>query len=206
MVHDSANPTLQQEARKLDRLVSRIAHFRHIRPTIAVIAFLEAIISPILPELVVAAVLTYRKDLSWKLLSLISAFGSALGAGTLYLLGKVLYARHTDFFDALLGSRFGMYGEKLLEHNTFISVFLAAFTPLPDRVFAFLSGLFNLSLVVVFVAFFIGRLVRVGIVAYFSFLYGDEARAYILKHTRSFTIAIIGAILAYIALKYLGIL
>jgi membrane protein DedA with SNARE-associated domain len=85
-------------------------------------------------------------------------------------------------------------------------MFLAAFTPLPDRIFAFLSGVFSLSFFVVTLAFFFGRLIRVGIVAYFSYEYGDEAREYILKHTKLATVIVALLALLYIGLKYFGIL
>lgn len=199
MEHDSVNRVVEKEVRLLDKLVARIASWRRIKSALYVVAFLETTISPLLPELVVAAVLSYRKDISWKLLSIISALGSTTGAAFLYFAGKFLYVRHTVFFDGVLGTELGSYSEKLFEHNTFVSMFLAAFTPLPDRVFAFLSGMFALSFVIVCIAFFLGRLFRVGIVAYFSYEYGDEAREYILKHTKAVTITL-GVLVALYAL------
>ncbi len=185
----------------LDRWIAYIATRSWIRIGIYIVAILETTISPLLPELIVAAVLSYRKDVSWKVLSFISALGSATGAGILYLLGKYLYATHEAFFEKILGGALGAYTEHLFQHNTFISMFLAAFTPLPDRVFAFLSGVFSLSFPIVIIAFFLGRLIRVGIVAYFSFHFGKEARGYILKHTKMVTFVLFALILLYIVRK-----
>lgn len=206
MEQNSVSTILDKDIRFIDRWIAYIASRRYIRSGVYVVALLEATISPLLPELVVAAILSYRKDISWKWLSIVSALGSATGALILYVLGKFLYVQHTLFFDKLLGSELGMYSEKLFEHNTFVSIFLAAFTPLPDRVFAFLSGMFALSLFVTFAAFFMGRLIRVGIVAYFSYEYGDEARIYILKHTKLATTVVLSLIALYALLKYLAIL
>ena len=194
------------EVRKLDKVIAYIATRSWVRSGLFVVAVLEATISPVLPELVVAAILSYRKDISWKLLSAISALGSAVGASILYLVARLLYARHTIFFDKMVGSELGSYSNQLFEHNTFVSMFLAAFTPLPDRIFAFLSGMFSLPFLAVFFAFFLGRLIRVGIVAYFSHRFGDEARHYILKHTKFATITLIVLLALYVGLKYLGIL
>ncbi|MEN9337742.1 MAG: hypothetical protein RIQ41_56 [Candidatus Parcubacteria bacterium] len=194
------------ELKKIDAVIAYIATRTWIKSGVYIVALLESTISPILPELVVAAVLSYRKDISWKLLSVISALGSATGASILYALGKYLYVTHTLFFDKLLGSQIGMYSEKLFEHSTFVSMFLAAFTPLPDRVFAFLSGTFSLPILVVVSAFFLGRLIRVGIIAYFSYEYGDEAREYILKHTRRAVYVIVALAVLYGVLVYTGIL
>jgi membrane protein YqaA with SNARE-associated domain len=189
------------EVRRIDKWVKYIATRKWIRSGVYIVAAFEAMISPLLPELIVAAVLSYRKDISWKVLSFFSALGSATGVAILYTTGKYLYKAHEVFFETHLGGSFGTYTEKLLEHNTFVTMFLAAFTPLPDRIFAFLSGVFSLSFPVVIIAFFIGRYIRVGIVAYFSFHYGSEARAYILKHTKLVTLVVIALIALYVVYK-----
>lgn len=197
---------LQKEVKRIDKWISYVATRTWIRTGIFVVAVLETTISPLLPELVVAAVLSYRKDISWKVLSAISALGSATGAGILYFLGRYLYKTHEAFFEKLLGGILGTYTEKLFAHNEFVSMFLAAFTPLPDRIFAFLSGVFALSFPVAVIAFFLGRYIRVAIVAYFSYHFGDEARYYILKHTKVATAIVALAVLLYILLKYFDIL
>jgi membrane protein YqaA with SNARE-associated domain len=198
---------VNKEARKIDRLIKYVATRTWIKTGIYFVALLEATVLPVLPELVVAAVLSYRKDISWKLLSVISALGSATGATALYLLGRYLYKAHEIWFDGLFDSSLlAAYTEKLLSHNVFVSMFLAAFTPLPDRIFAFLSGVFLLSFPVVIAAFFLGRLIRVGIVAYFSYHFGDEARIYILRHTRRVTAAVLLLVGLYILARMQGIL
>lgn len=206
MEQDYADISIEKEAKRIDRWVAYVATRAWIKRGLFVVAAFETTVSPLLPELVVAAVLTYRKDISWKMLSLISALGSATGASVLYFTGKYLYRAHEAAFDRVLGTTVGAYSEKLFEHNTFVSIFLAAFTPLPDRIMAFLSGVFALSFIVTFVAFFLGRLLRVSIVAYFSYKYGKEARRYVLKHTKNVTIAVVALVLAYVSLAYFGIL
>lgn len=201
MAHDSDNQILDKEVKRIDKVIKYVATRTWIKSGLFIVALLETTVSPVLPELVVAAVLTYRKDLSWKLLSFISALGSATGAALLYVTGRYLYKTHEAFFEHVLGGALGSYTEKLFEHNAFVSMFLAAFTPLPDRVFAFLSGVFSLPFMIVVLAFFIGRFIRVAIVAYFSYHFGDEARHYILKHTRLVTMIIVALVALYVALK-----
>ena len=197
---------VNKEIKTIDRWIKYIATRTWIRSGVFVVAVLEATISPVLPELVVAAVLSYRKDISWKVLSFFSALGSATGVAILYILGKYLYKAHESFFDTFLGGSLGTYTSQLFTHNTFVTMFIAAFTPLPDRIFAFLSGMFSLSFPVVILAFFAGRYIRVGIVAYFSYHFGDEARGYILKHTKTATIAVVILAILYFAFKHFGIL
>lgn len=192
---------------RIDKWVAYVATHAWVRVGIFFVAVLETTISPLLPELVVAAVLTYRKDISWKVLSVISALGSATGAATLYLAGRYIYRTHQGWFENLFSSSaLTQYTETLFTHNAFVSMFLAAFTPLPDRIFAFLSGVFSLPFLVVVAAFFMGRLIRIGIVAYFSYHFGDEAREFILKHTKFATISLCILVTIYIILKMQGIL
>lgn len=189
--------------KRIDKLVSYIINHAYIKTSVFIVAFLEGIILPFVPEIVVATVLTYRKDISWKLLSLISALGSISGLTVLYLLGKFLYKTNEIYFDTFLdnGGRVATYAQDILSQNTFIAMFLACFTPLPDRLLAFLSGVLSMSFLIVVSAFFCGRLLRVGIVAYFSYKFGNEARAYILKHTKRATVTIILTFIAYLVYK-----
>jgi membrane protein YqaA with SNARE-associated domain len=207
MEQNSGSPVLEKEAKKIDKWIAYIAAHAWARTIVFIAAFLEGIISPVPPEIVVAAVLSYRKDISWKILSLTSALGSAAGLSVLYLLGKYAYKTHQAFFAGVLNaSSFGTYAERLFSHNIFVSMFLSTFTPLLDRVFALLAGIFLLSLPLVLVGFFLGRLVRVGIVAYFSYHLGAEARGYIIKHTRTASVIVVVLLLLYIAFKHFGIL
>lgn len=196
-----------KEVKRIDRWIAYVVNHAWVKSGIFIVAFLEATISPLLPELVVGAVLAYRKDLSWVRLSLISAAGSALGASLFYYFGKYLYALNQATFDRFLdGSTIAAYTDRLINQNSFVTMFVASFTPLPDRVFALLSGLLAINFFVVVTAFFLGRLLRVGIVAYFSYHFGDEAREYILKHTKKATIAILLLVALYAALTMSGIL
>ena len=203
MEHVSVN----KEIKRVDRWVAYVVRHTYIKTAIFLVAVLEATISPFLPEIVIAGVLTYRKDLSWKLLSLVSALGSATGVAILYVLGKFLYRTHQVTFDRILdGGQFATYTQDILSQNTFVAIFIASFTPLPDRIFAFLSGVLSLPFFIVIIAFFLGRLLRASIVAYFSYEFGDEARIYILKHTRIVTVILCVIILGYILYRIRGIL
>lgn len=198
---------INKKVKRIDRLVSYIVHHAWIKTAVFIVAFLEATITPILPEIVVAGILTYRKDISWRILSVVSACGSTLGVSVVYLAGKYLYRSYQTIFDNIFsGTSIASYTEQVINQNTFVTMFLAAFTPLPDRIFAFLSGVFYLSFIIVIVAFFCGRLLRVGIVAYFSYHFGDKAKYYILKHTKNFTVVILVICLLYVFLRIKGII
>lgn len=187
----------------IDKWIKYIINHTHIKTTIFTVAVLEAVFLPILPEVVIAGVLTYRKNLSWKLLSIISALGSVTGITILYLLGKFLYKTNKIYFELILngGGKIATYTQDILSQNTFVAMFFASFTPLPDRVLILFSGVLSLPFLLVISAFFLARLLRVGVVAYFSHKFGNLARIYILKHTRRVTITLAVFLILYILYK-----
>ena len=186
-----------------DRLIEKLSKTKHLFPLTFIIAFLEATFSPILPEAFLLVVLAYRKDISWKLLSLVSALGSSFGALTMYILGAKLYSSYgASLLSFLRGGELVEKAKILFEENAFMAQFMASLTPLPDRVFSFLAGAFLISPLIIFSATFLGRLIRIAPVAYLSFEYGDEARVYIKKHTRKVSVTIIIVIICYAFYSY----
>lgn len=187
----------------LDATIDRLSRTKHLKSVTFVIAFLEASISPILPEAFLLVVLAYRKDISWKVLSLVSALGSSIGAMVMYMLGALFYNSYGQKFLSFLHAEAVADKAKILfAENAFSTQFFAALTPLPDRVFSFLGGAFLVSPVIIFLATFLGRLIRVAPVAYLSYEYGDEARVYIKQHTKKASIAVGVLIAIYILYAY----
>ena len=189
----------------VDATINRLSKTKYIKSVTFVVAFLEATISPILPEAFLLIVLAYRKDISWKLLSLISALGSSVGALAMYLLGATLYKSYgQSMLSFINGEGFAEKARVLFAENAFSAQFFAALTPLPDRVFSFLAGAFLISMPIIFIATFCGRLIRVAPVAYLSYEYGDEARVYIKRHTKKASIVIGILVVGYILYKYVS--
>ncbi len=188
---------------RVDATINSLSKTKHIRSVTFIVAFLEASISPILPEAFLLVVLAYRKDISWKVLSLISALGSTLGALVMYALGATIYTSYGPrILTFLHGEAVAEKAKSLFAENAFYAQFFAALTPLPDRVFSFLAGAFLVSVPIIFIATFTGRLIRVAPVAYLSYEYGDEAREYIKRHTKKATIAVGVLVVLYILYAY----
>lgn len=188
---------------KGDRIIAKLSGMKNMPLIVFIVAYAEGIISPILPEALLLVVLTYRKDLSWKLLSLVSAFGSSLGALTMYLLGAFFYDSYgSQVLSFFHGEGLAQKAEELFNQNVFIAQFFASLTPLPDKVFSFLAGAFLVSPLLIFLATFTGRLLRVSIVAYLAHSYGPEARVYIKKHMKTALIAALGLLILYLLYTY----
>lgn len=188
---------------QVDATINRLSKTKHLKLVTFIVAFFEATISPILPEAFLIVVLAYRKDISWKVLSFVSALGSSVGALMMYLLGATLYKSYgSSLLIFLHGETVAGKAKNLFEENAFYAQFFAALTPLPDRVFSFLAGAFFISPLIIFLATFLGRLIRVVPCAYFSYEYGDEARVYIKKHTKKASIVIVVLVVVYVLYKY----
>lgn len=186
-----------------DTILARLSKTKYLTFVTFCVAFLEATISPLLPEAFLLIVLAYRKDVSWKYLSLISSLGSSFGAMSMYILGMKFYTSYGDKVIIFLhGESVAEKAKLLFAQNAFASQFFAALTPLPDRVFSFLAGAFLVSPLIIFAATFLGRLVRVAPVAYLSHEYGDEARIYIKKHTKKVTYGVLIILLLYVIYSY----
>lgn len=190
---------------KTDHFIERLSKSKHLSLVLFITAFLEASFSPVLPEALLLVVLAYRKDLSWKFLSALSALGSATGALLMYALGYFLFdAYGAQILAFLHGEVVSATAKTLFEQNAFMAQFVASLTPLPDRVFSFLAGTFHVSVPIIFVATFLGRFVRAGVVAYLSYEYGDEARVYIKKHTHFAVIVLVIIVILYTLYKIYG--
>lgn len=189
---------------KTDQVLNKLSRSKRVPQVTFILAFLEQSVSPILPEAYVALVLSYRKDISWRFLSLVSACGSTFGAFVTYTLGYFLYASYGEKIVTALGWKSVFEkAQTLFADNVFVAQFLATLTPLPDRVFSFVAGAFSASLITVLIATILGRLLRISLVAYLAYEWGDEARDFIKKHTRLAALLLAGLTALYVLYKSL---
>lgn len=141
------------------------------------LAFFEAIIFPIPPEVLLVAILSYKKNVSWIKLGALSTFGSLCGALVMYIIGYFFY----DTIGQQLVTLWGIQEEvnktqALFNAHAFLALSLAAFTLLPDRIFTLAAGIFSLSLPVFISAIFVGRGLRAWGIAYLTHRYGEAIR------------------------------
>lgn len=180
-----------------DKVLARLVASKRVFSVTFILAFFEQSISPIMPDAYLVLVLAYRKDISWKKLSFVSALGSACGGVFTYFLGFFFYKEYgSRIIDAFGWGGVVEQARSLFAGNVYWAQFMAAVTPLPDRVFSFVAGAFSVNLFAVFIMLFLGRILRALFVGYMAYEWGDEVRLYIKKHTRTAIItAIIGALL-----------
>jgi membrane protein YqaA with SNARE-associated domain len=131
-----------------------------------VIAVLESFIFPIPTAVIIAPATTFGVDPFF--ITIVATIGSVLGAVVGYGLGKYLGRPVAErlFKKKLQGV------EKWFDKYGAWAVLIAAFTPIPFKVFTWASGIFELDMKKFLVASLIGRFVQFAIAAYVGSLFG----------------------------------
>ena len=155
------------------------------------IAFIESSFFPIPPDvLLIAMVLAERKK--WIRNAVICTTGSVLGALFGYFIGWSLYESVGKLIVNTyhLQPTMELVGRKYAE-NAFLTVFTAAFTPIPYKIITIAAGLFKISLVTLVIASVIGRAGRFFIVAGALRIFGAKIEKSIEKYFDIFSIIFI---------------
>ena len=168
------------------------------------IAFIESSIFPIPPDvLLIAMTLAQRKK--WFIYATICTLGSVCGAFLGYFIGWALFETVGKFIVSTyrLESVIELVGRKY-QDNAFLTVFTAAFTPIPYKAITITAGLFKIPLGILTIASIIGRAGRFFMVAGALRIFGKKIEDSIEKYFDIFSIILVLLfILGILALKYL---
>jgi membrane protein YqaA with SNARE-associated domain len=168
------------------------------------IAFMESSFFPVPPDvLLIPMVIAQRQK--WLRKALICTLGSVLGALLGYYIGVALWdvigVRIADFYN--LHEAINTVGKKY-QDNAFLTIFTAAFTPIPFKAITITAGLFKISLGVFVVACAIGRAARFFIVAFALHIFGKKIETSIEKYFNLLSIAFVILLVGgFLVLKYL---
>ena len=178
---------------------------------LGLVSFLESSFFPIPPDAMIIPMVIAKKKEYVKIFLIASVF-SVLGGIFGYLIGYL-------FFDlAMYVIEFYGYQDKVENLKLSMSkgsgflawlsiLFLAGFTPLPNKAFTISSGLITFNLPIFIIVSLISRSLRFFIVAYLSYKFGEYFTEFMNKHgSKWFTIigiliVIIGTVI-YLILKF----
>jgi len=155
---------------------------------LAILAFAESSFFPIPPDLLILW-LTLRFKKSWFRTVLISTVYSIAGGLFGYLIGSL-------FFNILGGQIVAFYGLEqeflqvgaFFETHGFLTLFVAAFTPIPYKVFTLSAGLFKLNIFVFLLASLLGRFLRFWVVGFLAKVLSDKFREQITRYFNLITL------------------
>ncbi|KJJ85572.1 DedA family protein [Candidatus Omnitrophus magneticus] len=164
------------------------AKTKHASYTLFGIAFIESSFFPIPPDVLLIA-MTISEKKKWAFYAFICTLGSVLGACFGYFIGWSLYETIGKLIVETyhLGPMMNLVGQKYVE-NAFLTVFTAAFTPIPYKVITIAAGLFKISIVTLIVASIIGRAGRFFLVAGLLRVFGKKISDSIEKYFDIFSI------------------
>jgi membrane protein YqaA with SNARE-associated domain len=170
---------------------------------LAVIAFAEASVFPIPPDLILIPMVLARPDRAWRLAALCTA-ASVAGGALGWLIGAELLRRlalplihlyHYDAAFAAFEARFARYG---------LWVILAkGLTPIPYKIVSIAAGAAHFSLATFLAASLVTRGLRFFLVAGLLRAFGDPVRHFIERRlTLVTTLAVIAILAGFLLLKF----
>lgn len=169
---------------------------------LSLIAFWEAIIFPIPPDLVLIPMSLAKKQKAFLFASLTTLF-SVLGGMIGYLIGALLWSRIGERLINSLGytKSYSSFA-KLYDDNGIIIVLIGALTPFPFKIIAILSGAIGYPFFLFILAAIASRGLRFFTIASIIYIWGNQINYFLTKYL-SLVFAIVTAVLvgAYWHLK-----
>lgn len=167
------------------------------------IAFIESSFFPVPPDVLLIAMVVAQRE-KWLRNAFICTVGSVSGALLGYVIGWSLYEAIGKFIvDAYhLQAVVELVGRKYQE-NAFMTVFTAAFTPIPYKVITIAAGLFKISLWTLVIASIIGRAGRFFLVAGSLRIFGKRISDSIERYFDIFSLVFAALLIGgFLLLKY----
>ena len=129
-------------------------------------------------------------------------FFSVLGGLFGYLLGFIFWSAFQDYFFTYIATQQQFETvQSLFQANTFTAILLAAFTPIPFKVFTVMGGMLHVPLIPFILGSIIGRGMRYYTLSALFFIFGEKIKGYVEKHFETATL-ILGLILIIIIACY----
>lgn len=160
---------------------------------LGVLSFTESACFIIPPEVLMLP-MSYAKRESWWKYALITTITSVLGAIFGYYLGMFMWDQLQPLaFQYIPG--FAKHFDKvgvMYQDNAVGALFLAAFTPIPFKVFTVAAGVYSakISLMTLVMTSIVGRGARYFLMALIVYIFGEKAQEIIEKHFKTFTVLV----------------
>jgi membrane protein YqaA with SNARE-associated domain len=191
--------------RKLYNWTVHWADTKYAQYALFTIAFVESSFFPVPPDvLLIAMVISDVKK--WAVNALICTVGSVFGSLLGYLIGWGLYETIGKFIvESYHMKDIIALVERKYAENAFLTVFTAAFTPIPYKAITITAGLFKISLSTLITASIVGRAGRFFLVAGSLRIFGRKISDSIEKYFDIFSIIFVVLLIGgFLILKYIS--
>jgi membrane protein YqaA with SNARE-associated domain len=177
-----------------------------------ILAFAESVFFPIPPDVLLIALALGSSGKAFRF-ALNCTIGSVSGAFVGYAIGHFAWITASGeftgfanfFFNNIPGFSVGLFNsiKALFVEWDFWVIFTAGFTHIPYKVFTVTSGVFDINIIMFFVASVISRGARFFLVAFLIWKFGPTIKSFIEKYfnllAMGFTVVLIGG---FVAIKY----
>jgi membrane protein YqaA with SNARE-associated domain len=177
-------------------------------PALFAISFAESSVFPIPPDVLQIALSVSRPRRSFYYAA-VSAVASVLGGVFGWFIGFALWSAVGEYFHACVPGvthQNMAYVGEMYRQNAFWSIFAAAFTPIPFKVFTLAAGVFHeyVSLSTLIIASAFGRSARFFLVASAVYFFGPKVRRFLETRLELLTIVLfVLVVFGFAAIKYL---
>jgi membrane protein YqaA with SNARE-associated domain len=177
--------------RRLYEWVLSFAHSKHASLALFCLSFAESSFFPIAPDILQIAMTLERRNLAWYYAG-INSCASILGGVVGYAIGAFVWMFVSSFFFQYVFSETTFLHVEALYHRwDFWAIFIAAFTPIPYKVFTIAAGVFNISLPMFILASVIGRSARFFLVASLLWWFGPSIKRSIDKYFNALSLLLV---------------
>lgn len=191
--------------RRMYEWVLSFAHSRYSGGALFVLAFAESSFFPVPPDVLQVALTLERRARAFYYAA-ISAAGSVLGGLAGYAIGWGAWAAVDDlFFRYIISPEAFAKVEGLYQEYDFWAVFIAAFTPIPYKVFTIAGGVFHISLPMFVLGSLVGRSARFFLVALLLYAFGPPMKRFVERYfdllSIVFVVVLVGGFALYKVLE-----
>jgi membrane protein YqaA with SNARE-associated domain len=165
------------------------AHSAHALFWLALVSFLEPIVLPLMPEVVMGPLILAKRQ-QWKKYVLVTISSSIVGGIVGYFLGATVLTLFNPLFAHWGLSPFFPVIQQRLSRHIFFVMFLLMLSPLPDKGFVLLAGFFHVSFIPYVIGFSLGRIMRFTIAGYLVQHYGNHVLKFVREYFEWFAIAV----------------
>lgn len=151
------------------------AHRPHALAWLALVAFTDAIISPLAPEVFLVALMLAQPS-RWRQYLATAVLSTIAGAAVGYYVAVFLFHQFGEPLLAFyhLQNAFRVARSLIMGH-VFLTMAVASFTPVPDKVFIYAGGFLGVHFLPYITGYFLGRSIRMALVVYLTGRYGQRA-------------------------------
>lgn len=176
--------------RKLYNWTLRWAKHPHSTKALSVLSFLEASVFPLPVDPLLLAMGFSKPKKSFYFAFLTTLF-SVLGAFGGYYIGHYLWEGISPFFFNYVFPE-QVFNDTVanLQTATFISIFIAGFSPIPFKIFTIAAGVVSAPLLPFFIATVLARGLRYFILGGLIFFMGERAQIWIERNFEKMTIVV----------------